>query len=498
MAATTQQAALSKQLEEVCSQLNNISLKDAATDHGFTLLLTDEEVACERKLLKEHALGEKLSHTEAYKAIHRDSLDIVYLKEEDGVTRTYQPVKMKSEHSAIVGEFLIPCHDNKSGRIYINFTGTHNGATLHADLEHCPGEKTFQKNKHKIMSQLNDLIGQVRKQQGKDLALHISGHSLGGAYAQQMLNEIMRYQALNLKDKLEKLETAPSLVEKIITEDKKVTEYLKAQYGIKSKEIPAIARNQFDQVQALKLYTWNSAGVSKQIERQANKNAKILHHQGINIAGRFGMVGGDGVQRTGEGTVLSHAPVDVTLLKIDRGFEGLKNKLIQSLICGAIGLTAGFMFGPVGAFLGAAVGLLMPTYRAHTSKHFDESVDKAAPLQYELFRNNTFEGQAKIESKLKNKATFLQNPIVQGGMYALHKLGSLFSKVKKQFQQPTTDKKPQVHIPLPPTLIYSREANLRRSSSGQVATHVANIEQRAANQESLPGQAFKRVFSLTA
>lgn len=400
----------------------------------FELLISQEERKSEKDLLKDFALGEHLAHGLAYQFNQRKEGQRLFIHEQDGMLREYTVQKIHSGHGGLVAEIFKPSGENTTSTVYVNFTGTHNAATLHADVEYCPGEKTFQKHKAKLMAQINQVVGEVAAKTNQEVNLVCAGHSLGAAYAQQCVTEVMRYRA---HSKTFDQETQ----QKIEAADKKLSQYLSGYRHIDNK-IPN--DNHFNSVNAVTLLTWNAAGVSKAIQDYSNQMADILAQQDtMSIQARFGMVGGDGVQLSGEGTVLSDCKADVANLKVDRGLEG-RSSLVKSLLSGFAGAGIGaLLLGPVGAVLGGTLGALIPavagatgTLSAHTAYHFpkEDSADIPNNLRYELLRNNTDEGHAKIKTRLQKKSTILQTPIAHGGMYFLRKMGDLGAYIKQPFQ----------------------------------------------------------------
>lgn len=461
---------MTDKLEEQIQKLQALSLseptKASITQDDFLddfVIISDEEVKKERALLSEFALGEELAHRWAYQ--DQKDKQTIKIKEEDGIEREYQVLKLHTNTNKILAHMYIPSGSNSSSKVYVNFTGTCSGATVHADLEAFPGEQSFQKNKDLIMHQVNWALGEVAKKTGQPVDLTVSGHSLGGALAQQFFAESLRYSALGYDDELQKLKERGNLNSKakkeitetrdrIHKEDAKLAGYIQAQYGIeKDKKIlpvpPSVCRENFKQVGQMRICTWNAAGVSKEVERFANKTANLLVKQGKKITGRFGMVGGDGVQCTGAGTVLSDTKADVANLKMDCGKEGLTGTLLQGLLGGAAaGATAGMVLGPVGAVVGGTIGVLIPSLRptaqAHMSYHFNQNGKAEQP--YELIRNDTKEGHDKVKARLQNKSKVLQNPVMKAGVFFLHKVGYAGSYMKNAvgacFSQPEKKQPP--------------------------------------------------------
>jgi hypothetical protein len=437
MAADTLNEQIAKLQTSMQTSAHNTSIQQDDFLDDF-VVISDEEIKKEKALLNEFALGEQLAHGLAYEDL-KDKQNIK-IREEDGVAREYQVLKLHTNTNKILASIYVPSGNNTQSQIYVNFTGTCSGATVHADVEAFPGEQSFQKNKNLIMHQVNSAMNEIARKTGKPVNVTASGHSLGGALAQQFFAEAMRYTVLGYDDELQKLKEKGGLTssakkeitelrEAIHKEDAKLSHYIHEQYDInkdqKKLPVPPVAcRDGFKQTGSMRLCTWNSAGVSKEVERFGNKAATFLTEQGKKISGRFGMVGGDGVQCTGAGTVLSDCKADVANLKMDRNLEGIKGTLLQGFGGAAAGATAGLVLGPVGAVVGGTVGMLIPslapTAKAHTSSHFDSEGKILYP--YEMLRNDTKAGHTKVKTRLQNKSKFLQSSFAKAGVFFLHKV----------------------------------------------------------------------------
>lgn len=392
------------------------------------VLLDDKGYKAEQKLIDEFRLGETLAHVHAYNPLQ----ETLQIKDEDGITRSYQVYRIQTDKDGVLAQMYVPTsHDN--AQIYVNFTGTEGKHTAHADLEPNPGERSFLESKKAIMHQINWAIGEVAKKTGKPVSIGISGHSLGGALAQQATNECMRYCALNLQDK------DPKSAEIVSQAETRFTKAMEKRYGIKAEHqhVPRVARENFDHVGRIKMFTWNAAGVGKPVETYSNQISGILAESGIQLAARFGMVGGDSVQQTGEGTVLSNSPkADVANLKMDIGVQGAKKAFATGAVGAAVGVLAGCVLGPVGAIVGGTIGSLLgglqPTLKAHMAVHLQPN-NVTPSYQYEMLRNDTPEGHYQIKQRLQKKSKALQNPVIQGARGVLHGFGNFMKKCGSAF-----------------------------------------------------------------
>jgi len=165
------------------------------------------------KQLKDFSLTEALAHSDlgggAYGAPKRKNHQTVEIKgstEEPGIL--YRVVKLNTNASGLVGEILCPVDPKQSDQIIVNWTGTHNGGTLLADLERAPGEDSYRAAEIELLNQINTQVAAHTAQTQQPVNLLITGHSLGGALAQLNFHSLQRATAMhsysnNLQHKLQ-------------------------------------------------------------------------------------------------------------------------------------------------------------------------------------------------------------------------------------------------------------------------------------------------------
>lgn len=401
------------------------------------VLLDAKEYKAEAKLMNEFRLGETLAHVHAYDS----SKQVLQIEDEDGVTRPYRVYPIQTQKDGVIAQMYMPLSGDNS-KIYVNFTGTKCAHTAHADLEPNPGERSFLQCKKAMMHQINWAVGEVAKRTGKPVSIGIAGHSLGGALAQHATNECMRYCALNIK------ESHPESACLISHAENQFTKAMEQKYRMSTKEqaVPRVARENFDKVGQIKMYTWNAAGVGKATENYSNQISGVLSHYGVKLGARFGMVHADSVQQTGQGTVLSDSPsADVANLMMDIGKgKGYKKPIRDGALGAAVGgALAGLALGPVGAIVGGTFGTLVAlrtTAQAHTAVHL-QSEQNTPTYRYELLRNDTPAGHEKIKTRLQKKSSLLQNTAVQGAMGIFHGLGNFVKKCGSAMKRSTRESK---------------------------------------------------------
>lgn len=398
--------------------------------------------------LEDFSLVEKLSHSDeigAYGAPSRKEGELVFILDQtSNLSVPHKVIKLKTASTGLVGEIFVPVDPTQSQQIYINWTGTHSLGTMLADLERAPGEDSYRNEEIEILNQLNTVLKNFGKETNLKANIVVSGHSLGGALAQQNWHSIQRAIACNLyEENLDKGDLA--------TCGQWVQAERQFRADIQSKEkhigvdLPKKIRSQLtaEHVQSITLGVWNSAGVLKAIENNSNQLASMVNKAGIQQRALFGMVGGDAVQTTGEGSVLTNIGSEVaavSLIKINKGCEGYHKEKTFGLLSGTAIAAAGCLL--VGstplALMGLTLGMLSvtkSTVTAHTSKHFINSTS-TNELDYQLYTNTTDESRKIIQKKLTNKSTILQCSPIKAAQRGLYFLLSNVIESKKSIQMP--------------------------------------------------------------
>jgi hypothetical protein len=417
------------------------------------------------QVLKEFEYIESIAHAVAYQAPARKSGEVFHIKDVDGINRAYSVRKIITDHTGLVGEILIPAKSNSESKIIISWTGTHNMGSLHVDLQRAPGEDSYRKREHQILGQINDAVGIVFEKTKMPVAISVTGHSLGGALAQLTINTCQRAIAENLHDQfLVTNQIVKAIQIKKIKSDFKKQIDAHADFPVNQNEIPHELRNNLTHVSQLTIGTWNSAGILKAVERNSNVLAQLLESVGVHQVARFGMVKGDGVQMSGEGSIFSKAPAsDVKILKVKIHESGLKETLVKVALLGlaAMGIVSvGFSHwrsddalnkcekpkkkaatdeavSGTGFCVAAIVGLIgvqmISQIRKHTATHFQGEM--TSPINYKIYHNNSQVEQQKLKQKLQDKSILLQTMPAQYGLYCLRHLGAATSIVSNKASQ---------------------------------------------------------------
>lgn len=356
----------------------------------------------------------------------------VKMVEKDGVNE-YVAVRLVTQTPGIIAQVLV---SPNSGKMKVLFRGTSDGATGKADLEiGGPGFESFKQDRDAILSQINNIVGRFGIND-----VTITGHSLGGALAQQCQQSMIDAAAQN-----KGMPSDPSF------------------------HIPVACRNHLSAISNLSGYFYNSAGVAHSLRNRNEEALKFLanNNSNLKVSGNYFLVGGDLVQQTGETSIFANVPKEhalVSVAKINNGNEKLGTPMtIAGAALGAkAGLAAGSFLGPVGGALGLALGgitgaiagIAPAAVATHCNGHFTEqptqsvssriahNLSKLNPfgskadkreigkIQYDLYTNETPKGQEVISQKLNNKSKMLNHPVTQAlqkELVSAARNGGLFS-----------------------------------------------------------------------
>lgn len=354
----------------------------------------DEIVAVtqEHDYLKKYAYGEFLAHNFAYTSPANGKHKIL---QEDGTYQEYECTQLLSDNAGLVGYILTPMQvsADKIPDIKVVFRGTACFSSILRDLEvGGAGSASFVSNKHSILEQINLAIKNfnarhLRTQQ--DVNITLAGHSLGGADAQNCLIAIM--------------------------------DSISQKYGLnrtRDKRIPSKCMDNMDTIRDLRLFNYNSAGITKQAATQSRVLAEFLAEKRqagetkLNIETYNLLVVGDGVQQTGEAHVLSDVAADVAkvdVLKANIGY-GHRNKLDvkKSLATVGLKLATGSTMAATMATTGLVGSVVLgawDTMKAHTACLFQEQGTK---INYERFNNQDPVNQ-EVVAKVLNKKSYALN-----------------------------------------------------------------------------------------
>lgn len=374
-----------------CNVFDNFRL-----DNGGRVGVFDQHQ--ERGKLKQFCSGEFLSHELAYRAAKDVTIGPNLIIEEDASFREYNFTRLKTSHKGIAAYIAIPTNiieQDQQVDIKVVFRGTKSLASVLRDLEFKgAGSASFALDRNNIISDINVAIKNINDKFNKlkKISITIAGHSLGGADAQHCVAALAQAIAENCG------------------------------YSIEQKNsIPQKIRDQFGYVKQIKLLTYNSAGVPKEIAEESIKLAAFLADQRkqMNTVVQFKvfhqLVGGDGVQQTGEANIFNNVPkeyAEVHVLKAHIGYEHHSFRLSN---IAATTLAATILVGPLSAIMVGggltSVSIIMgiiDTLKSHTELLFKKHPD-TEPLQvrYQSISNIDSMGQKLIAIELNNKSDSL-------------------------------------------------------------------------------------------
>lgn len=382
----------------------------------------------------EFAFGERLALDLAYRPISQQQT-IIPLLEEDNVLRQYKIVAIRSGHSGIVGNILIPQSPTERRRVYVNFRGTdsQNSASIHLDLEHCVGEESFHKCFAAIMGQINSVIGEVAGSTDASIELIISGHSMGSALGQYCLNAAMLSAALSLRANLIRAGVDKEAQELIADYHYNFTDYLSKQYSIASDMFAFENLPHFAKISTFKINSWGTVGVSHEIAGLSNLLTHVLVAKGKAVVGRFGNNKLDIITKNGYANSLADCNGDIAYLLIEDQHLELNRSAVAGILTG---VTTGFFIGGIpGLVIGGATAAyhgLRPLCLAHGNTHFGSYGECLPGKTYEYVNNKTDAGRRQIAEIASDKSTLMQQPIIHQAKALLKQSGHAGSKLKEK------------------------------------------------------------------
>ena len=356
------------------------------------------EVEAERNRLKKYAYGEFLGHHLAYQNLSTAPLQRVL--EEDGSYKEYHCKRLVTDNEGLIGYVLVPTsvNEGETPDIKVIFKGTDpkSYASLARDKELCgAGSISFARNRYAIIEQINGILKEFNASYNAPIKLSLAGHSLGGADAQNCLNAVMEAMAQNI--------------------------------GLSDVDVnmPAQKRQYLQNIQELRLFTCNAAGIPQATEeRMADLAAFIAEKR---VAGQTSTqikeftlrVAGDGVQQTGQGHAFSNVPrahAEVDVLKADLGYgnraifnpsTAIATTAAATLLAGAAGTVA------AAAVIGSSTAWgAVDTFKAHTRHLCKQPIE----LRYQNMSNATPEGQKQVHAELSRKSWWLNKFHQTAGM----------------------------------------------------------------------------------
>lgn len=403
-------------------QANIVSEESKIIKQSMSSLMQDE-VHFHR--IAGFASAELLAHTVPYTlAKAYDSTLSISIFDADGEIRNYTVTEIETKNPAIVGYILAGTGDNP--RVHVVFRGTADGASTVRDLEYGgAGQESFNAEKDLILSQVDSVIRKRANEWNQPnelkIKLSISGHSLGGADAQNCF--------VAITDVLSKLHGHKRVMDRLRdgTEGIKKTLISRA-----NGKLATASHSPLTVIDSIELNHVNSAGVTHDAAKRCNKAAVYLVKSGVKIHLRALRVGGDGCQQTGQTNVLADIADEkiatIDLLKVASNKEGLVTSRKSLTVAAGV---AAFLNAPilVGGLL-AGVGVY-GTFASHTSTHFNKPiVDEAS---FSFCDNCTDEGVKDIKETLSyaGKSTIDNNILSHTAKKLVHSVTNVFVHNRK-------------------------------------------------------------------
>lgn len=377
-------------------------------------------------LLKKFAQVDNLAHSIAYDNSISDG-ETIELLNWNGQTQQAKVTRIPINNPSIVANILeIKTSDsNLPNKIAVIWRGTHDAGSAIADLDPIsPGYQEYRKNREIILRYVNDSIAKMTAD-GKKVSLGSYGHSLGGSLAQVFAVDVIDAVVQNYQDKLSIPQVGDNPDYISSAQNSNNSYYMSSQQAGNDPEYisPEIRAN-FDRIQDITVGTFNAAGVSKNTAARCKAledQLQALRFKSKQLPPKIryfaGLNAGDGVQQTGEASILADSTIaEVYLLKTK-----VKQSLFSKILIGAISLGGAFLipkFGPwanriVMAGQNGAAGAI-GTFNSHTAKLFDQQHNLGSKvISFNVYSNKHPEDRAYITQQLNNKSKFLQNPILK-------------------------------------------------------------------------------------
>lgn len=409
---------------------------------------------------------------------------------------------------ALLGAIFTPVFDygipeNVTPTVYIAWPGTSNEATKRANVEVSPGEQSYRAGEDQIMRQIVAVLNQFSQFCAPykiQFRVVITGHSLGGALAQLTLESLMRGVAKNIE--VDEVKTQVAIYADQFKASLKNTfiDYHDDDSIIKSFDDVKLVTQQ---ISSISIDIWNPAGVLKEVETSSNQLAPLLkQYIPLPIYAHIGHVGGDPVQVSSQGSVLSDAGKNgahIVMLKIEPAslrlgatVMGAASGISFTAIAGAalIGVATSVTSG-LGVAIIAVVYALRTRAQAHTMQHYDK-LEKLLEVPYRIFSShdscnrlneNTETGYPKIVEQLSRRSVLLNAVSKSLHYFGLHKVSAPSISASTAI---VVEKEPEVPAE-PVSSIWGRGVDyvgsyFRRSTTPEIKT-----EELAQDQIAEPG-----------
>jgi hypothetical protein len=298
--------------------------------------------------------GEHLAHQLAYHLHEYSSVQLLNNKK-----YTVHKLQVCTLNTGLIGYILEP---EKGGDIYVVFRGTKDFASVLRDLNPgSPGTFTFEKYKKSILNDINQVIENVlRKNPGIEIEVTMAGHSLGATDAGAGM---------------------AALIEAL---------HIWSDPDIKSDDAVY-----FTHIKTLRLMTYNSPGVTVEMNDEANKHARAIANK-VKIECYHLIAAGDGVQQAGQCILLANAPMEIS-----------KNYFVKVYHVDVDEDVWKYTFN-----VASALSALWQAVIAHTSCYFIPRSNKSV-LKKAIYYSNAQDDHEAIKKELLKSSALLQTFLIQ-------------------------------------------------------------------------------------
>ncbi len=340
-----------------------------------------------------------IARTVAYRLNEIEDSDILFIDndriidviDEDCMIRQYNAKKIKVNDKGLVCYILQPnsvASDNNNARIHLVFRGTKDSYAWQRNIQDpTPGSQAINDNKQTI---LTELLSAITLEQTHII---ISGHSLGGADAQNFLAFLM--------DQINAAKDSSRSKDSLI--------------------MPHAVNKRLLNIIELTLNASNPAGISELVAFYAKRDSAYLAKNGLKINAMYILAAGDIVPQSGHAHIFADIINDEVSVCLAKFSDMFSDYYLSGKNLGLAGLGGGVSGFLTPFYCAALVGLgAFATFRAHKSKI---SIEELLEGKFDLYSNSTKEGRDIISDKLgkhslDNSFIYVSQEMLNSFMYS--------------------------------------------------------------------------------
>lgn len=386
---------------DIINYLQQFYEAENETNFLRAIALAYHETAYFDATLEPFRMSELIGHILAYKvAKNENQYQRFVIKDHAGnIIHSYRIEEISVEHPTkdssyerdkkLMGCILIPEYGENDATekpvMYICWAGTYSTQTLLADFERSACEESYRRGEDQILAKIIPAINDLAKKTGQSVEIIVTGHSLGAALAQLCYHSLQRILALSIKNK-EILKTVRQLENQFKSELDNCA--AKFNFSLHQRSLNHLSLAT-DTVSSMSCDVWNATGVLDPVAKHSNELSRLLVQEvGIFQSGRFGIVGGDIVQTTGQSMILNDVGnnlATVIIFKLEPHTTRMTTSVLGLLGGGFSGAVIGGAIGfpIVGGILLAGVtaaAFFTTKLDAHMMKHFENAYYPQIPF----------------------------------------------------------------------------------------------------------------------